>query len=662
MTIRIEKRGKRIEVKSHRTLTGMKDIPGAYLTASGYWTVPCTFESCVLLREKFGRALEIGTQLDRWSRMVRNSRDTMGKLSAANDAPLRRLKRAAPKIYRATGARRYQRAGIRFVADSDAMLLADDPGLGKTLMTMGGLLEAGIPGPYLVIAPKTATKLTWAREIKRWLPPDHIAVTLPQTRARRAQKLRTTYFGKKTWLLVHPEICLTQTWWVCEKCSKRTKAGNRQKRELDCGHIKSRKTKKLDEHNFPRLFQIEWGAIVVDESHESLIRRSGVPTQRRNGIDKLKLREGGVKIAISGTPMEDKPEQLWGTLNWLDPATYGGFHRWVDLYWQKDSRNSFKVGAFRQEREPMLWDSLSDICLRRTKAEVAEDLPPKLEIGTPLDPSDENSPKGIWLEMDGKQAKAYDAMMKHSAAELESGRLDAIYPLVELTRLKQFACSYGDIDRRKVHVRCEKSADPHKTCRKGYHVEWREKFIPTLPSNKFQWLVENLEEWGYPKNPLSKVVIVSLYTGLLERVQLELEKHFRTKPGKRLSSAITGRVSMKDRERVLDRFNTPGEYEHLMMLNVKAGGVSITIDTADKMVFLSETRIPSQQIQTEDRIHRISNPRQCFYYYLRSIGTVDVGTAIVNRELDAQSRRLMDERRGIEYVRKVMSLSEGYEW
>jgi len=94
-----------------------------------------------------------------------------------------------------------------------------------------------------------------------------------------------------------------------------------------------------------------------------------------------------------------------------------------------------------------------------------------------------------------------------------------------------------------------------------------------------------------------------------------------------------------------------------MMLNVKAGGTAITIDSADRMIFISETRNPAQQSQAEDRIHRVSNPRQCMYYYLRSLGTVDVGTSLVNQEADRESRRLLDGRRGVEYVRHVLDLS-----
>jgi len=95
-----------------------------------------------------------------------------------------------------------------------------------------------------------------------------------------------------------------------------------------------------------------------------------------------------------------------------------------------------------------------------------------------------------------------------------------------------------------------------------------------------------------------------------------------------------------------------------MLLNVKAGGTAITLDTADRMIFISETRIPDQQQQAEDRIHRVSNPRQCMYYYLRSLGTVDIGTALVNVEAQRETHRLLDARRGVEYMRHVMELSK----
>jgi len=691
VSINIDKRGRRIEVRSAQPIPGLKTtIPGAYQSVSGHWTIPLSIESCKLLRLKFGRRLVVGNELKRWARQVTSARKQMAELAAQTDARLEHVSRLAPRLAKAMRNRRYQRVGARFIADNHATLIADDPGLGKTLIAMGGILEAEVPGPYLVVAPKTASESVWQREITRWLPRPHQAIVMPEFRYQRERHLRLKTFGPHTWVIVHPEMVLVRSWLICTQvvekkkryrnkktgavrrvvvnapCGIRTPAKQKQDTELDCGHMKTRKTKKWDDPRYPRLFELEWGALIVDESHESLIRRTGVPTQRRRGLDLLRLRNDGLRIAMSGTPFDSKPHQLWGTLNWLDPVQYSAFHRWAELYWAKGGYTGFEIGEFRKEREQMLWDSLSAISLRRTKAEVAKDLPPKVEIGTPLDPNDADSPIGIWLPMEGKQARAYEEMEKLSTTELESGRLEAITALAELTRLKQLACSYGDITRKMVRARCEQ---PNKVgnwrvelcedCRRqGWHMEEKHQYTPTLPSNKFNWIVENLEEWGYPKNPLTKVVIVSFYTGILTTFAAGLERHFKTKPDNSVCTAITGRTPSQDRRAIIDRFNT-ADGPSIMMLNVKAGGIAITIDSADRMIFISETRIPDQQLQAEDRIHRVSNPRHCMYYYLRSLGTVDIGTAIVNKEMRADTHRLLDERRGVSYMRNILDLSHG---
>ena len=643
MTVRIDKKGRRIEIRSDEPLPGLRTtIPGAYEAVSGNWTVPLSLESCKLLREKFGQRLVLGNSLRRWAQGVVDSRTYMAELAASDDAELDILPKIAPLLAQAMEARTYQRVGARYVADSQAALIADDPGLGKTLIAMGGILEAQVPGPYLVVAPKTAADTVWRREITRWLPAEHRVVTLPDFREQRDRKIRLTRYGEFTWLIVHPEIVMVQAWWVCGECGVSTVQGAKQQTQLICGHVRDKTTVPVIQPGYPKLFDIEWGAIIVDESHESLIRRKGVPTQRRRGLDMLKLRNDGIKLAMSGTPFDSKPHQLWGTLNWLDPKTYSAFYRWAALWWEKGGYTGFDIGEFRKDREPLLWDSMASVVLRRTKAEVAPDLPPKIHIGTPYWPLEPESPVGVWLEMEGKQARAYAAMEKTSVADLDSGRLEALTALAELTRLKQLACSYGAIE-----VQQKNNGEPVY------------RYRPELPSNKFHWTVEALEEWGYPKNPLTKVVIVSFYTGILGTFQSGIEKHFKTKPGRPLCTAITGKTPQRLRRTIIDQFNTRDtNTPQIMLLNVKAGGTAITLDTADRMIFISETRIPDQQQQAEDRIHRVSNPRQCMYYYLRSLGTVDIGTALVNVEAQRETHRLLDARRGVEYMRHVMELSK----
>lgn len=657
--IKIEKRGNRIEVYTAEPLAGFRTaIPGAYFTSKGFWTVPLSLESCKLLQFRYGKRLKVGKELERWANGVKANRASMKQLASSDDAKLHVLPKKAPKLARAMRKRKYQRVGVRFVADNTATLVADEPGLGKTLIAMGGILEAEVPGPYLVVTPKTATEAVWATEITRWLPPSHRAVTFPDFRYQRERRLRLTNFGPRTWVIIHPEMAMVQAWWICqlvvndEKCLKRTVMGNSQQTVLSCGHMRNRKTKKLIVPSFPDLFKVDWGAIVIDECHESLIRRKGTPTQRRRGLDLLKQsqRSDGIRLAMSGTPFDSKPHQLWGVLNWLDDKTHSAFYRWAQLFWEMGGYSGYEVGKFIVEREKLLWDSLSAISIRRTKAEVAKDLPPKMDIGVPLDPSNEDSPIGIWLEMEGKQKKAYQQLEETSIAQLDSGRLEAIYAIEELTRLKQLACCYGKVDRRVVDYWNEDTQEWERRSKQFY--------TPELPSNKFDWITENLDEWGFPGKPLTKVVIVSFYSGILRTFARGLNSFFKVAPGQ-LVTGITGRTPMKKRKPIIDEFNTRGGPQ-IMMLNVRAGGTAITIDSADRMIFISETRNPAQQLQAEDRIHRISNPRHCMYYYLRSIETVDIGTAIINQELIRDAHRLLDTRRGVDYVRHVLDLSRPF--
>lgn len=640
--VHIEKKGKRVVLNSDGPLPGIRSaIPGAYESVQGHWTVPLNYETCKLLQEKYGKRLRVGNELQRWAIGVRSSRDRMAKLAASSDAKLHNLQEAAPFLYKAMKRRKYQKVGARFIADNPVTGIFDDPGLGKTLIALGGILEAQIPGPYLIIAPKTASKPVWWHEIRRWLPRWHKPITFPEGHAQRVYRLKRTAMDERTWVIVHPEMVMIRVMLTCERCGKSCQLTNKTRRILSCGHPKTPKTTKVEVAKFPKLIETQWGAVINDEAHDSLIVRNlSVRTQRRYGMDRLKVRPDGTKLALTGTPMDDKPHNLWGTLNWLDPLAYPAFHRWAELYWRKGGYNGYEIGEFIKEREPLLWDSLSSIALRRTKLEVAQDLPPKMDVGSALDPNDKSSPVGIWLDMEGKQAKAYEQMLKGSIADLDSGRLMSVTALSELTRLKQFASSYGDVHWKELP-----------------NGDRRQKFRPVLPSNKFRWVVDTLEEWGYPKNPIDKVVFVSFYTSLLEMFMQELERHFKTKPGNPLCAAISGRIaSAHKRAKIIERFNT-SDHEHLLMLNVKAGGTAITIDSASRTIFLSETRIPSQQQQAEDRTHRVSNPRQCFYYYLRSVGTVDVGTAIANQEMAYDSYRLLDERRGVDYLRYVIDHS-----
>jgi SNF2 family DNA or RNA helicase len=336
------------------------------------------------------------------------------------------------------------------------------------------------------------------------------------------------------------------------------------------------------------------------------------------------------------------------------PKVYSAKWRWIEQHYEVSNGwgGSRQVGSLKNERA--LYHELNRVMLRRTKAEVAPDMPAKTYVGTPL-PSWETVPDaagtietpssnvadrelvGVWLPMDGEQRKLYDQINGQGHAKMEGGDLNPIGILAELTRLKQFATASG---------------------RLGPDSE----FIPKLPSNKFDYLLAQLEEWGFPEDPTEKVVVVSQFTSVLALFQTALRTKMdkdwtKRRGGSDMACELSGRVTGARREETINRFNMEvgTDSPHVMFLNVKAGGVAITLDSADHMIILDETWVPDDMEQVEDRIHRVSRPRPVFYHYLRSLGTVEEHIAATNLELAMTNHEVLDGRRGLEFSRRVAS-------
>lgn len=683
MSVRAElaKSGRRIYLSTSRPLAGLKmAIPGAAFNqgryGKPYWSLPLSMPVCRRLREEFGSELVIGPALWDWAKTEQAKAVVMSTLAAARDANLQIVPTVAPRLAKAMASRTYQRVGARFIAEARAngagCLVADQPGLGKTLEALGGVVESRIAGPYLVVTPKTATNTVWGAEIPRWLE-GQIVVTLPDGDVTR-NKIRTPQRARRdavldslassprldaTWVVVHPEAVRARVYWVCGVCGSETpkKYG---RVELKCVHDPELRKNDLVVHEYPQIFSREWGAVIADESDRSLLRLSGTPTQTRQGMEMIRLRADGLRLAMTGTPTRGRPHLLWGTLNWLDSKAHPSFWNWVELFWELTSNgySNYVIGKLLREED--LWRSLDRYVLRRTKAEVAPDLPPKTYVGTPAIPGDEDSPHGVWLPMEGVQAKAYRDMLETSVADLEDGsRVEAIGILAELTRLKQFAGASGRVILKLVrcedYFECPDGPEPHR------HEKMQ--FNPSMPSNKFEYLVQLLDELGFPDDPTTKVLVVSQFTEMLELFARELPARLQAlsahsgtpiKPEQR-PVLLTGAQTGSKRENAIAAMNEPvGSGAHLMLLQTKTGGVAITLDRADVMVFLDETWIPDDQEQAEDRIHRVSRPRPVFYHYLRSLDSVDLGIALTNAERESVSKRLLDGRRGVEYARAVL--------
>lgn len=680
MIAKVELFGDRIWLRTSAPTPGLgKRIKGAgWRKEDKVWTFPLRLDVCRLLREEFPN-LEIWPDLTAWAKRKLAEELSLTALGSTLTAvELFRVPECYPKLAKALEARPYQSSAVRYVAEAKSALIGDTPGLGKTIEAIAGIVESGVKGPYLIVAPSVALTV-WKREIERYLP-DAKAIVAKGSFAARAKAVGEAE-GDNTWLIINTDMLRTISYWVCkqdhaalpdagyseEQLSKmfdwqddgsiRWRASDKPKATIiNCGHAPD-KAKTVHEHKHFGLFSEPWGAIVMDESHMALIRLSGTPTQIRNGARLVPLRADGVKLATSGTPMRGKAHQLWGTLNWLRPKEYTGFWSWAETYFEITTPSFYGgrvIGELREDRKALLDRSLNGVMIRRTKAEVSPELPPKQIMGTPLDPRVEGSPIAVWLQMTPEQARAYKEIALSGTASVKGGELTAVGQLAEITRMKQFATSYGEMV--EVKGKRQKRTDGKKG--KRGPSDW--EFRPTLPSNKFDWIVQFLTEMGIIEpdaadEQTSKVVIVSQFTSTMRAFAEALMEMGVEVCG------ITGKIVGKARDDVVDRFNAPGG-PRVLFLQTKSGGVGITLDSADDMIFLDETHRPDDQTQAEDRINnrrpeeRVATRR---YWYLRSEDTVDEAIGVLNSQLDAEQKSLLDGRRGVSYTGAIFDYLGG---
>lgn len=651
MTVRIERAKNRILLFSETPTPGLKTIPGTYFRHDETWSLPLDLAVCYLLRERFGNRLQIGPALTSWARAEKARRAAAGDLATAADAEVFLLPTVAPKLHAAMASRTYQRAAVRYVADSRGRdgrrraLIGDTVGLGKTVEAIGAVLESGIPGPYLVVCPMGAVEDVWAPEIRRWLGDDAEVVTVPTGRAKRDAILnelagaasgwsneehpREASSLAHTWVIVHPAIVRTQTWFVCgvaetdaagttAPCGMKTKYKTGPIDYLDCGHEKDRRTAIEHEHEYPQLFSMEWGSVIADESDQILIKKTATPNLQRRGMEMLRdlVREGGARIAMSGTPFRSKPHQIWSTLNWLDPVEFSGKWRFIQKYWKTGGYSGYEIvkDGFIDDREGLLLDELKSIMIRRTREQVRGDLPAKLYPSNVSE--DSGLTPGIYLQMGRVQATAYQAIVKEGEAEIEGGTISPLGHLAEATRMKQFASAPGRLVNGEFH--------------------------PVAAGNKFDWIVEKLKELGFPDRPETKVVIASQFTRLLNAFADGVMREFKSQVPFRM---ITGEQTAIQRKETIARFEDVEDELSLLWINTKAGGSAITLDAADIMIVIDETHVDDEQQQLEGRIDNRNPERKIAprsYYYLRSFGTIEETIAIANAEAKKAGKRILD--------------------
>lgn len=589
------------------------------------WTYPLDMTTCSRLREVFGKSLQVGAALRDWYRAeadrVSTFQTALQGFSVDKPMDLPVVAEIAPQMYQAMLDRGYQTIVPRFAEVAGNFLLADQPGLGKTLEVFASLLQMRVRGHVLVIAPKTSLEATWLREVHKWLAEvGAVGYVADGPAAKRQQIIEEALADTSplVFVMVNAEMVRLKEYHDC----------NDPACEGSAEFCRATKVTNRREGKFPILHDTVWDFIVGDEVHRYLMHANPRARQKSQvglGFQRLqtKQHEHG-KIAVSGTPMRGKPRLLWPTFHWLRPDLYNSQWRWSKHYFKTEADSYATSGEkvtddLRPEREAEFNAELGRMMIRRTKGELRA-------MNPAWAPADKRYAE-VWLRMTPEQARLYKQMEKSASARMVGGTLSANGVLAEMTRLRQFANSAG--------------------------VMQGEFFHPTSVSNKIDWLMDSfLPERGiYGKGHAmeegdSKVVIASQFTQFLEVISEVLDKagieHY----------VMTGKTNKGSAfARMQDDWQTPGG-PRVLLMNTMAGGVSITLDYADEMVVLDETWVPDDQEQLEDRIHRTSRTdHQVTIWYVRSEDSIERDLAGTNEMKDDRQKRSLDGRRGVEIAK-----------
>lgn len=651
--------GKRIEVwfnydpylveKMKSAVSGARFVPKERsYNGKAHWTIPLEIESCRQMRRAMGNDLSLGDAVQEWAWAVVRHERGLKSLTTGDTATLHRLPSVLPKLYEAihlgplgrwmtdeerakalAGPASFQAADVAYMAHADHPLNGNHPGLGKTPETIAAIFECGLDdGPILVVAPKSALEATWLTELNEWQ--GHPVYVSTGSKARKDAVIgeflaNVVDAGKAGWLVVNPDqVRYREGFEICQYHTGAGMSAEMKKEMRRCAQCEVRPVSE-----FPALHATPWNAIILDECHKNAVRNPNTLTAK--GMFGLKIKEGGKRIGLTGTPMGGKIINLWGILHYLNPTVFTSKWRWADMWtdvedgtygktigesikhcrahfgWN-DEENGRPVCEACAEVEDAFYGMLAPYMTRRTKKEALPWLPDKQFVP-------------LWVDFGSdKHRKQYEEFANESQTMIDENPITAMNVLSEYTRLKQFSF--------------------------GRHEMRDGKLVPTEDSGKLQQLQQKLEELGiWDGTTDEQAVIASQFSEVVDLIHDWLNANGVP------TTKITGAVSSAKRRGELKEDFQSGEGARVIVMTTTAGGVSITLDRASNVFVVDETWDPDDQEQLEDRCHRASRIHQVTVYYLRTAGTIEEYIAETTGTKFARNVRVLDARRLVEAKR-----------
>lgn len=529
----------------------------------GRWTLPLSWAACVQARALFGDRLKVGKQLGDWSRLEKTRRDAALELREAREPVPGYL----PVNEHDEVLYPFQIPGAEFLVRAQHALLGDEMGSGKTLQTLAAMRRVdmilpeygGGAYPALVVCPNS-TKRNWAREIRKWLPEAN-PVVIDGSAAKRRKQIEAAADVENAVIIMNIESVRLH--------SRLASYGSvRLKKCAECdptGGNAELPPAKCESHD-KELNAIPFKVCVLDEAHRV---KDPKALQTRAIWRVFHGKSVQYRWALTGTPVANHPGDIWSILHTIAPHEFPRKSAFIDRYALVEF-NAFGgmsiVGLNPATRDEFL--SLLDVRFRRMlKALVLDQLPAKTRVVR-------------HVEMSAKQRKAYDEVASEYVLTTESGdKIVMNGNLPAATRLLQLSSAMCDVD---------KGETPEDV------GSWKVTLTDTPKSPKIDELMSIIED-----NPGKPLAIAAEHKQLIDLAARRLAAEGIE------YGVITGGVSGAQRDETIEAFQS-GKLKYILF-TYKAGGVGLNMTAADTLVRLQRSWSLIDNMQGEDRVHRIGS-------------------------------------------------------
>lgn len=439
--------------------------------------------------------------------------------------------------------RDYQLEGLNFLIGlyehGISGILADEMGLGKTLQSISFLaflrLYKGINGPHLIIVPKS-TLGNWMNEIDQWCPDINVVRFHGNQEERKSIMKNALKPGGF-------DVCVTSYEIVTR------------------------------ERSF--LQKISWRILIIDEAHRIKNEQSILSQVVRAFTSQSRL-------LVTGTPLQNNLHELWALLNFLLPDVFSSSEDFENMFSSVEQAEGDEETQ-KQDIVNHLHAVLRPFLIRRLKAEVERDLPPKTETV-------------LFTKLSPMQLELYRNLLKKDIDAINGRGGDKVRLLNILMQLRKCANHPYLFDGVE-----DRSLDPF-----GDHVITNCGKLSLLDK-----LLVRLKEQGH------RVLIFSQMTRLLDILEdyCTMRKHEFCR--------IDGSTDGELRDTQISDFNSPDSTKFIFLLSTRAGGLGINLASADTVILYDSDWNPQMDLQAMDRAHRIGQKRPVNVYRLITESSVE---------------------------------------